>query len=368
MIERTHASGTGASRLTGRVGTSTALCYNRALGQVAQLVEQRTENPCVGGSIPPLATRFRGPRERLAKSRRGLNSALGHQISRAARAARKIAPRFELRPWPPIFEGLHAEWRQAFFVSGGGCMAQVDFATLKQSLYTAVLSDVLDSLGYMHQAMRPFVRPLDEDSVIMGRARTGLWMNVFSVKEGENPYEHEMALLDDLKPGRRRGVRLRRSDGSRGAVGRTPVDGGHLPRRGSVRHRRPRPRREEDPRDALSGLPRRHRSPRLQGTRQDGGHRRADRMRRRGRARRRCRVRRRGRRRGDSGGDRRRSDREGARQGRGARTARATNCCRGACWPRCTPSTASCSPAGHGGCQRTVRNARYGDGVGFAGH
>jgi regulator of RNase E activity RraA len=80
-------------------------------------------------------------------------------------------------------------------------MAHVDFATLKQSLYTAVLSDVLDSLGYMHQAMRPFVRPLDEDSVIMGRARTGLWMNVFAVTEGENPYEHEMALLDDLKPG-----------------------------------------------------------------------------------------------------------------------------------------------------------------------
>ena len=37
-------------------------CYNSRLsdvspgGQVAQLVEQRTENPCVGGSIPPLAT------------------------------------------------------------------------------------------------------------------------------------------------------------------------------------------------------------------------------------------------------------------------------------------------------------------------
>ena len=26
------------------------------IGQIAQLVEQRTENPCVGGSIPPLAT------------------------------------------------------------------------------------------------------------------------------------------------------------------------------------------------------------------------------------------------------------------------------------------------------------------------
>ena len=27
-----------------------------SLGLVAQLVEQRTENPCVGGSIPPRAT------------------------------------------------------------------------------------------------------------------------------------------------------------------------------------------------------------------------------------------------------------------------------------------------------------------------
>ncbi len=31
-------------------------CYNNPDGPVAQLVEQRTENPCVGGSIPPQAT------------------------------------------------------------------------------------------------------------------------------------------------------------------------------------------------------------------------------------------------------------------------------------------------------------------------
>ena len=80
-------------------------------------------------------------------------------------------------------------------------MIATEFAALKKSLYTAVLSDVLDSLGYRHQAMRPFVRPLDDASVIMGRARTGLWMNVYAVTDGENPYEHEMALLDDLKPG-----------------------------------------------------------------------------------------------------------------------------------------------------------------------
>ena len=29
---------------------------DRLYGEIAQLVEQRTENPCVGGSIPPLAT------------------------------------------------------------------------------------------------------------------------------------------------------------------------------------------------------------------------------------------------------------------------------------------------------------------------
>jgi hypothetical protein len=33
-------------------------------GQVAQLVEQWTENPCVGGSIPPLSTGFAGPNGR----------------------------------------------------------------------------------------------------------------------------------------------------------------------------------------------------------------------------------------------------------------------------------------------------------------
>src|SRR5476649_260361 len=32
------------------------VCFVNGCGQIAQSVEQRTENPCVGGSIPPLAT------------------------------------------------------------------------------------------------------------------------------------------------------------------------------------------------------------------------------------------------------------------------------------------------------------------------
>jgi 4-hydroxy-4-methyl-2-oxoglutarate aldolase len=68
-------------------------------------------------------------------------------------------------------------------------------------LYTAVLSDVMDDMGYPNQALRPFVRPLDEAISFVGRARTGLYANSYSVLAGENPYELEIQLVDDLKPG-----------------------------------------------------------------------------------------------------------------------------------------------------------------------
>jgi 4-hydroxy-4-methyl-2-oxoglutarate aldolase len=71
----------------------------------------------------------------------------------------------------------------------------------REELYAAVLSDVLDSLGYRHQALPPHVRPLDESLVLIGRARTGLYRDVYHVPPGHNPYELEIALIDDLKPG-----------------------------------------------------------------------------------------------------------------------------------------------------------------------
>ena len=67
-------------------------------------------------------------------------------------------------------------------------------------LNAAVLSDVLDSLGLMRQAMKPFMRPLDDSRQLIGRARTGLYMPVYEHRAGENPYEVEIALVDDLKP------------------------------------------------------------------------------------------------------------------------------------------------------------------------
>jgi 4-hydroxy-4-methyl-2-oxoglutarate aldolase len=72
---------------------------------------------------------------------------------------------------------------------------------LRRLLYTPVLSDVLDSFGLMHQALRPFVRPLDEALVLLGRVRTGRYQATESVPPGHNPYALEMDLIDDLHPG-----------------------------------------------------------------------------------------------------------------------------------------------------------------------
>lgn len=74
-------------------------------------------------------------------------------------------------------------------------------ADIARLLYTAVLSDVLDEAGLMGQALRPFVRPLDENSVLCGLARTGLYRKVHHVEPGRNPYEIEMDLIDGLRRG-----------------------------------------------------------------------------------------------------------------------------------------------------------------------
>lgn len=69
-----------------------------------------------------------------------------------------------------------------------------------QQACAAFVSDALDSIGLMHQAMRPSIRPLDEERRMIGRARTGIYMEASSVEPGINPYEREIELVDDLKP------------------------------------------------------------------------------------------------------------------------------------------------------------------------
>ena len=76
--------------------------------------------------------------------------------------------------------------------------SDVTVAMIRSKLYTAVLSDVLDELGYMDQALPPAIRPLDDARPMVGFARTGVYREVYRVEPGENPYELEIALVDDL--------------------------------------------------------------------------------------------------------------------------------------------------------------------------
>ena len=67
------------------------------------------------------------------------------------------------------------------------------------SLYSSVLSDILDEAGHRHQVMRPEVRPLYPGAKLAGRAATMLAVAVSELPE--QPYRLLMDLLDGIRPG-----------------------------------------------------------------------------------------------------------------------------------------------------------------------
>ena len=71
-------------------------------------------------------------------------------------------------------------------------------AEIKGTLFAALLSDCLDQCGFLKQALPSFIRPLDDSSVLVGRARTASFMEVYRVPPG-NPYELEITLIDSLQ-------------------------------------------------------------------------------------------------------------------------------------------------------------------------
>lgn len=73
------------------------------------------------------------------------------------------------------------------------------FALMQERLYAAVLSDALDKVGYRHQVMRPDIRPLFDDAVVVGRALTMQSVDVYDFQG--DAYEHEIAAVDSLQPG-----------------------------------------------------------------------------------------------------------------------------------------------------------------------
>lgn len=83
--------------------------------------------------------------------------------------------------------------------SSGLLPAKMSFAEISSRLsplYSAVLCDVLDSLGFRHQAVSHQIRPLFPGARVIGRARTMLSKTVSHVPE--KPYAMEMEALDTL--------------------------------------------------------------------------------------------------------------------------------------------------------------------------
>jgi regulator of RNase E activity RraA len=73
------------------------------------------------------------------------------------------------------------------------------FDRMTKKLYTAVVSDVLDDMGYTYKnrVMRSDVRPLYPEAVVAGRAVPVIITDVYQVRE--NPYEGEINYVDNLK-------------------------------------------------------------------------------------------------------------------------------------------------------------------------
>jgi regulator of RNase E activity RraA len=72
------------------------------------------------------------------------------------------------------------------------------FDQLASELYTAVLSDVLDGLGYRDQAMRAEIRPVFSGAVAVGRAHTILSTDVYRIPD--DPYDMEITAIDSVPP------------------------------------------------------------------------------------------------------------------------------------------------------------------------
>ena len=80
--------------------------------------------------------------------------------------------------------------------------ARIDlYERMAQELYVAVISDVLDRLGFRQQVMTTNIRPIDplSPSVAVGRAHTLRFAPAFEVVA--EPYTVQIAAIDALQPG-----------------------------------------------------------------------------------------------------------------------------------------------------------------------
>lgn len=75
----------------------------------------------------------------------------------------------------------------------------LDLERMRSALYTAVVADALDSIGYRNQVCGVELRRQSGHEVMVGRAKTTLWMDIDH--EDHHPYELELRAVDECQPG-----------------------------------------------------------------------------------------------------------------------------------------------------------------------
>ena len=75
--------------------------------------------------------------------------------------------------------------------------AENSFFALREKLYTPVVGDILDTMGYCHQFLPPDIRPLNGDMKLAGRAMTVLMIDVFGPQK--KPFGLLTEALDQLR-------------------------------------------------------------------------------------------------------------------------------------------------------------------------
>jgi len=79
------------------------------------------------------------------------------------------------------------------------------FRLVREQLYTAVVGDVMDRAGLVHQFLPPAIRPLRDDMVLVGRAmpvlEADLGGEAAAQQDQDGPFGLMLRALDDLEPG-----------------------------------------------------------------------------------------------------------------------------------------------------------------------
>jgi regulator of RNase E activity RraA len=75
---------------------------------------------------------------------------------------------------------------------------KITLPMMRRSLYSAVVSDALDSLGLTHQSPSVPLPPITGDVVLVGRCKTTLWSDMSH--RDPRPYELELRAVDEAQP------------------------------------------------------------------------------------------------------------------------------------------------------------------------